>query len=347
VNGVAQRSGFAVATALFTLVVVGALAMGTLFAATHELRAGSDAIQQARAIMAAELGLEQTIATWNREWNGALARGYGRTSTLSTPEGARMTVHLTRLADELFLVMSDARAGPARRRLSRVVTLDPGDAPLLAALSTRAAVDIADSAGIDGSDRNPVGWDCPAPGVALAPFVVADTSTLLRFGQFDWGKLVEVASVRTTARVTGAAPRSTDEECDTTDPNNWGEPEKSNGGACTSYYPVIHAAGDLIVDGGRGQGLLLVDGDLTVQGDFAFFGAVLVRGALLSAPGGARVTGTVSVAAQGEVEPALDSIAIAFSRCAARKALLGIALPVPLAERSWSEAFEGQYLTLP
>ena len=38
-----QRRGFAVATALFALAVVGALAIGTLFAATHELRAGSQA----------------------------------------------------------------------------------------------------------------------------------------------------------------------------------------------------------------------------------------------------------------------------------------------------------------
>jgi hypothetical protein len=339
---VAQRRGFAVATALFALVVVGALAMGTLFAATHELRSGSDAIHQARAGMAAELGVEQTIATWNRQWNGALARGYGRTLTLSTPEGARLTVHLTRLADELFLVTSEARAGPARRQVSRVVTLDTGDPLVLATLGARAVVDVGASGSIDGSDRAPVGWDCPTSGAALPAFVVADTSTLLRFGQFDWDELVEVANARTTARVTGAAPRSTDEECDTADPDNWGEPERSNGGLCTSYYPVIHAPGDLIIDGGRGQGLLLVDGDLTLQGGFEFFGVVLVRGGLLSGPGGARVTGTVSIAAQGATESVLGGIAIDFSRCAARKAVLGVALPVPVAERSWHEVFGEQ-----
>lgn len=339
-NTVAQRPGFAVATALFALVVVGALAMGTLFAATYELRSGSAAIHQARAVMAAELGVEQTIATWNREWNGALARGYGRTSTLSTPEGARLTVHLTRLADELFLVASEARAGPARRQVARVVMLDTGDPLILAALGARTVVDVSASAGIDGSDRAPVGWDCPTPGAALPPLIIADSSALLRFGQFDWEELVEGANARTTARVSGTAPRFTDEECDTTAPDNWGEPARSNGGVCTSYYPVIHAPGDLIIDGGRGQGLLLVDGDLTLQGGFEFFGVVLVRGALHGGPGGARVTGTVSIAAQGEREPVLGGIAIDFSRCAARKALLGIALPVPVAGRSWHEGFE-------
>jgi hypothetical protein len=342
VNTVAQRPGFAVATALFALVAVGALAMGTLFAATHELRSGSDTIHQARAVMAAELGLEQTIATWNREWNGALARGYGRTLTLSTPEGARLTVRLTRLADELFLVASEARAGPARRQVSRVVVLDPGDPLILAALSASAVVEVGATAGIDGSDRAPVAWDCPTSGAAVPPFDIADTSALLRFGQFDWDDLVEVANARTTARVSGTAPRFTDEECDTTDPDNWGEPARSNGGACASYYPVIHAPGDLIIDGGRGQGLLLVDGDLTLQGGFEFFGVVLVRGALLSGPGGARVTGAASIAALGETESVLGGIAIDFSRCAARKALLGLAVPVPAAERSWYEGFEAQ-----
>jgi hypothetical protein len=85
-----------------------------------------------------------------------------------------------------------------------------------------------------------------------------------------------------------------------------------------------------------------VEGDLTLQGGFEFFGVVLVRGGLLSGPGGARVTGTVSIATQGEAEPVLGGIAIDFSRCAARKALLGIAMPVPVTERSWHEGFEAQ-----
>jgi hypothetical protein len=340
VNRVGQCPGFAVATAVFALVVVGALAMGTVFAATHELRSGSAAIHQARAVMAAELGIEQTIATWNRQWNGAFARGFGRTSTLSTPEGAVLTVRVTRLGDELFLITSDARAGPARRQVARVVRLQAEDPPLLGALAARAATDVDASAGIDGSDRAPEGWDCPPSSPALPSFVVADTGTLLRFGHFDWDELVEVANTRVSQHVTGPAPRSTDEECDTTDPNNWGEPTRSNGGPCTGYFPVTHAPGDLIIDGGRGQGLLLVDGDLTLKGGFEFFGALLVRGALRGGPGGARITGTVSMAALRATEPALDGIAIDFSRCTAQKALLGISLPVPIAERSWYEGFE-------
>lgn len=336
----AQRSGFAVATALFALVVVGALAVGTLFAATQQLRSGSDAIHQARAIMAAELGVEQAIAAWNRAWNGALARGFGKSWTLSTAEGADVKVRVTRLGDELFVLASDARAGPARRHIARLVRLDVDDPPLLATLAADSVLAVGATAAIDGSDRIPLGWDCAAPGPPLPAVAVTDTSALRRFGHFDWDELVEVANAHLSDRIASPSPRSSDEECDTTDPGNWGEPSRVNGGACTSFYPVVHAPGDLLIDGGRGQGMLLVDGDLTVQGGFEFFGAVLVRGALRGGRGGARITGVVSMVMQGATEPLLDEIAVYFSRCAARKALLDIARPVPLKEQSWYEVFD-------
>ena len=39
-------------------------------------------------------------------------------------EGAEVTASVTRLADDLYLITSDARAGPARRQIARVVRLD-------------------------------------------------------------------------------------------------------------------------------------------------------------------------------------------------------------------------------
>ena len=337
-----DRKGFAVATALFTLVVIGALAIGTLYAATHELRGGTDAIHQARAIMAAELGVEQTIAAWSREWNGALGRGYGRSWTYSTVEGAQLTIGLTRLTDDLFLITSEARAGPARRRVARVVRLDVDDPLREAALLATSVIDSTTSSGVDGSDHPPAQWDCPAPGPPLPAIVIADTTSALRLGQFDWPTLVGLAHSRVTVRVTGAAPRVSAEECDTAAPENWGEPNRWMGGPCTGYYPVIHAPSDLVMDGGRGQGVLVVEGNLTIQGGAAFTGVVLVRGALLDGPGGGRVTGALSMAGQGATLPSLGGTWIGFSRCAARKALLGIAMPKAVIERSWSELFLDQ-----
>lgn len=334
-----HRQGFAVATAVFTIVVIGALAMGTLFAATHEMRAGTEALHQARAIMAAELGIERTITGWSRDWNHVLARGYGRSWTASTSDGSQLVISVTRLADELFLVTSEARAGPARRQVARAVRLDVTDPPLLAALVATSAIDTTNLPGIDGSDHVPGQWDCPPPASPYPAIVTTDTATALRFGRFDWLELVGVANASLTVRVTGASPRASGEECDTTTPQNWGEPNRSNGGPCTGYYPVIHAPSDLMIDGGRGQGALIVEGNLTIQGGFEFTGVVLVRGAINGGPGGGRITGTVSVAGLGATSSSLDGISIEFSRCAARKALLGIAIPEAIVERSWNQSF--------
>lgn len=336
------RPGFVLATALFTLVVIGALAMGTLYAATHELRAGSDAVSLARAVMSAEWGVEHTIATWSREWNGALGRGYGRSWTAGTPEGGEVTIGLTRLADALFLVTSEARAGPARRRVARVVRLHLDDPPVQATLLATGGLDTTAGVAPGGSDQAPAGWDCPSPGPELPALALTDTASALRLGHFDWPSLVGFANSRITIRVTGAAPRVSGEECDIGASDNWGEPNRWMGGPCTGYYPVIHAASDLVIDGGRGQGVLLVDGNLTVQGGFEFSGVVLVRGAVIGGPGGGRITGTVSIAGEGATPTSLGGISIALSRCAARNALLGIAIPEAVVERSWSEWFYEQ-----
>jgi hypothetical protein len=213
---------------------------------------------------------------------------------------------------------------------------------LIAALTSIAALESNGSAVVDGVDRAPPGWDCPPPGPPVAPFAVTDSATLLHFGQFDWTALAEAATTHLTPGIVGPVPRVGDEECDTTDPENWGEPIKANGGVCTSYYAIVHVSGDLIVDGGRGEGVLIVDGDLTLRGGFEFSGVVLVRGALHSGVGGARITGAVALAARHQTTSSLGGIAIGFSRCAARKALLALAHPIPIVERSWYEVFDPQ-----
>src|SRR6266702_9001165 len=64
-------------------------------------------------------------------------------------------------------------------------------------------------------------------------------------------------------------------------PANWGDPNRAiPAGACETYFPTIHVLGDLRVTTGSGQGVLLVDGDFTVAGNFTFTGVVIARGGL-------------------------------------------------------------------
>jgi hypothetical protein len=73
----------------------------------------------------------------------------------------------------------------------------------------------------------------------------------------------------------------------------WGSPTSSTGG-CESYYPMIYSAGTLMVSGGNGQGVLLSDGTVTINGGHQFWGLVVVRtGSLTITGAGTKVTGRI------------------------------------------------------
>ena len=69
--------------------------------------------------------------------------------------------------------------------------------------------------------------------------------------------------------------------------SNWGAPtDKAN--ACFTYFPILYHYGDLSISGsGAGQGILLVEGNLNVQGRIDFYGPVI-------ATGGVNIRGTGS-----------------------------------------------------
>jgi hypothetical protein len=126
-----------------------------------------------------------------------------------------------------------------------------------------------------------------------------------------------------------------DGDCDTSEMTNWGDPGRSS--PCAGWLPVVHAAGDLTVVGGTGQGVLLVDGDLHLSGGFDFVGAVIVAGRISIGPGGSRLTGGVRA---GEIVDAgglsLPSSSIVRSSCALRDALLAAGTLGPVAQRPWA-----------
>jgi hypothetical protein len=80
-------------------------------------------------------------------------------------------------------------------------------------------------------------------------------------------------------------PVVTNGVCDQSVVTNWGDPHNPNS-ACGSYFPIIHVTGDLNVNNTQGQGILLVDGDMKVNGSFDFFGVVIIQGDLITAGGG-------------------------------------------------------------
>jgi hypothetical protein len=130
--------------------------------------------------------------------------------------------------------------------------------------------------------------------------------------------------------------------CNYADGNNWGNPMRASNGVCSEFFPIMHALGDLDITGGYGQGILLVDGNLTVSGNFEFYGLVIVQGGITSTGGGGHFNGGVMVAHDLTIdkndEYAGSSI-LNYSSCALEKALNANATRSLANGRSWVELF--------
>ncbi len=89
---------------------------------------------------------------------------------------------------------------------------------------------------------------------------------------------------------------------------------------------------------GGGQGILIVDGELTIEGDFHFYGLVIVKGEI-QMKGDVQITGAVITGAQLQSEP---GDLIQYSQCAVARALAaGGAQAALLRSRGWLQLFSG------
>ena len=379
------RRGFALATAVGAIALVGALVAGAFVASTTEFRTGRDAIQQTRAFEAAEYGNNAIRANWNNAWNNSLNRGDTLIRTYDAGSAAA-TVRVTRLSDNIFLVSSEASAGTglasgSRRRVASLLKLSIPNVKINGALTARGTTRVGGSALMIGRDTLYPGWDCAAPaaGTGVAGLAVpawsnitlggtcagylcvqgtpqvklgtemADTSTYFNYGDYQWADLVAMANKTIgPGPHTGVGPRYAGGQCDTGNLLNWGEPNKvvaGAPGACENYFPIIHAPGDLKINGDRGQGILLVGGSLDVAGGFQFYGLVIVRGELKTTGTGGHFNGTVMAAnvAVGGVTSSNNTVTgnatFRYSSCALLSALRGSASPGPIRDRAWVELY--------
>ncbi|MEP7065328.1 MAG: hypothetical protein ABI889_04780 [Gemmatimonadota bacterium] len=315
---------------------------------------------------------------WDPAWNTS-ANGLVATLGYNSNDGGFDTVRVTKTGDGMFLVTSTGRVGPAsgaqaRHRLGATVTLAIPQLNMLGALTTKGQVKIGGSSFLNGQDSTVASWNCPPPagdlpGLALpdaskittagcsglscisgSPKVAqspaaADDSTYFSFGPgLDWSTLTGMATktYSSSASINGLGPSVSGGACYTADPDNWGDPMHTNPAtaACQTYFPIIYAKGDLKITGGVGQGILLVEGDLSVQGGAEFFGPVVVRGSLQTAGTGGHFHGGV-MAANVDLEQSslLGDAEIQYSSCALTRALAGSATPMFVARRPWTELY--------
>lgn len=369
-----DERGIALLLTILSLVVVGALVSGFFMSAMLENRAGQNSRKVEQAFAAAEYGVAETIANWNVvSWNVLPAMGIDSVAGASTAGSGSYDGTVRRLNNELFLVdvTGYSGTGQARQRIGAFVKLRSILFDIEAALTTRGPSTVGGNAGIDGSDHLPAGWDdCPPLGGSKAgiripnagdlkyiggcqgagcisgnpkvdPDPFMDDDTFFDYGDGDWEALKRLANKKLPAgNYQNIAPMlDGGGDCDIGQQKNWGDPINPTG-ACGNYYPVIYVSGDLTVNTGIGQGLLLVDGDLNAQGGFEFYGIVVVRGALKSAGNGNKFNGGVLAAnVLLDDNSIIGTVDVLYSQCAVQRAQQAAAAGSPLRSRGWVQLF--------
>jgi hypothetical protein len=186
------------------------------------------------------------------------------------------------------------------------------------------------------------------------------TDTLSQFGGYDLDELIALATLHYSGTASNPANPKNMQPATATGPDgelvcnrfpggprdNWGEPlpstDSEHVAVCANYAPIIHSAGPMLLETGRGQGILIVEGHLVVKGNFQFDGVVVVTGNFTmegTGQGEPKINGTVIVHGVGELDPDGDhattgNARVQWDSCAVNK--VGLALPLrPFAGRAW------------
>lgn len=373
-----KRKGIAIVAALGGIVVIGALIAGVFFVSTQESQISGGMLVHERAFRAAELGLNTTLANWDAPVMYALPTGgmhtmvYSGTGWVDTVVVTKLTQRAYSMLSSA--TAGSGRLARSRKRTLLSIRLSALDFGFLGALTVRGATQIGGSSLINGTNTNPSGWGgCSTPTDTLAGVAIADSSQItfsgcstgscvrgsprilqdpttgdttkyFEFGDEDWNTLTAAATkiISGNATLSSINPVVTNGVCDKSVTSNWGAPvHTSPANACQNYFPIIYAKGStstLKLTGNKGQGILLVDGDLEISGGFEFYGPVIVRGRIKSTGTGGKLNGGVMAAnVDLEQNTVLGDAMITYSSCAVEKAIAGSANPRRLVQRAWTE----------
>jgi hypothetical protein len=378
-----DERGMALAIALFAIVVIGALVAGTTYAGRIEMGGGQSALAATRALEQAETGMATAFANWQQPWNSLpIDPSPGSEVTVGsvTTGPNQRTTSVRRISDKLFLVQSTGTrvtvggVVQASRSLGQLARLDVPTVSVDAALEGMGEVRVGGSSTVSGIDTNPTGWGACSgtltnvPGVRASddirtnggaqifgtpPYVEFD-STVTAQGFTDVFNALLPTVTRTLGGGTynGMAPDTTDTQpgvCDRSLSDNWGEPGDPIAAPiidqCRGFMPVTLFTSDVQINTGKGQGILLIQGDLNIQGTFIFDGIILATGNIdFHGTGGtsSRIYGALFSANSsnvGDLISVTGAPVITYSSCAVAAALAAAGRGVPLRQRGWAQVY--------
>jgi len=280
-------------------------------------------------------------------------------------------------AQDTMSLAGRIRGGGASQRLGLLTRIRPLQVNTQAAVTSGGADVVVGSASIDGNDHAPTGWaGCPPLDSAKAgirtqsdgnvstsghptlignPPVLKDPtladSSFTHYGDVTYTDLAASATITVAAQnfSNSIAPAVVGGVCDHTGNNawlNWGSPSTPTG-PCGGFFPIIHITGNgAVINGQEGQGLLRVDGSLSIQGGFQFYGVVIIKGSLKTSGGGstpAHFWGTVMVQDTAQFTDTTNNISgsanLLYSKCAIIKALAKTGVGSMMRSRGWFQLY--------
>jgi hypothetical protein len=368
-----NERGIALVVAIVALVVIGAIVAGTFFISTLEQKTAENSVDAAQAYQAAEAGIVKNVANWSTTNNSLAIDGNTTIGQDSVVPGTYFNVTISRLNSSLFFLRSVGTRNGATQTLGmvlRTVTVNPN---VNAAVTAKGNVSVGGNASIDGTNTTPSGWSgCGTapnkggirtsgtvstngnPTIAGNPATIQNDSSVnnaLFQGPFDQFKAMATMTLAggngngNYVTYTNVAPSTTGSpaRCNLNDTNNWGEPRRTGGytAECVSYSPIIYFNGNVKVSTGRGQGILLIDGDFSITGNFSWTGLVIATGQVQTGNGTSNVSGAIMANNFniGDQTSFSGTPVVSYSKCAIDYVLNNTAIARPLAMRSWAQVF--------
>src|SRR6185503_10731047 len=315
-----DERGMALAVAIFALVVVGALVAGAFFAGTQERMLAWDPSTQNRvkqypesSVAIANTAAPNGTGTYNGTWY--------------------------RMGPNIFLLDI---TGQDTRTVNNQVTGGVGQIPTGWASCDPpgpSQAGVRDNGGTVGTSG--AGTVNGSPPVVNDPSI--NSSTFTTFGGATYAQLAARATITHPGGNINTDPSfNADGSCNKNDINNWGDPHNP-ASRCGNYFPIIHVAGSVIVNNTQGQGILLVDGDLTVNGSWDFYGIVIIQGDLKTAGGGTADAhfwgGVMAKNADLSTQNLNGHATLNFSSCSILAALQAQSPISPMRQRGWVQLF--------
>ena len=364
----ARSRGVALVAVLYFLVLAALTSIAVVFGTRAALRRSADTRSDASLIAAAEAAVHGALSAWNGPEHDRQPVGSTVEYPLTPANGIGGTLRITRLGLRIFSLVADVHpvAGSPARRIALLVHVPSVDAqrapPLMSAVDVTIGegVHVATDTGTCGDSAAAlavapgvnVSFD-PAIAIDQQPTVrvdssAADSSAYLAPGGWSWTDLVESADVRLSPDAAANPAPVVEAGACRADPANWGEPRDSTS-PCRDRAPVVYAPGDLTIGGGVGQGVLLVDGRLTITGPFIYSGQIVVRRGMETNADAISISGSIRAwraasesththASRSDVTLA-HGASLRGSRCDAAHGMTSLLQPRVVRAHGWTELF--------